>query len=216
MSRRARGVFRASGVVFAAALLASCSKDRVPRRSTHEPALRASPALEQRGAQADRSLANPSAEEPHMVKLYKRQADGRLAYHEAWYTDSGITEHWGMLGERGQIREHTGRTLEEVLAEARRQGFSKADAEHVVVIEYEVQGMGTREDLEKRHALEARMDETLGWTGLGHCDGGSIGSGMMEVTVMVVDVELAKRTIVADLAGTPFQDYRQIYVEDLD
>jgi hypothetical protein len=152
-----------------------------------------------------------------MVKLYKREAGGRLAYHEAWHTDSGITEHWGTVGERGQIREHpTGKTLDQVLAEAKREGFSKAEAEHVVVIEYKVKGMGTRDDLDKRHALEARMDETLGWTGLGHCDGGSMGSGMMEVTVVVVDVDLAKRTIEADLKGTRFQDYTRIDVEDLD
>lgn len=58
------------------------------------------------------------------------------------------------------------------------------------------------------------MDETLGWTGLGHCDGGSIGSGTMEVAVVVVDVDLAKRVIAADLRGPPFQDYTRIYAQD--
>jgi hypothetical protein len=152
-----------------------------------------------------------------MLKLYKRDADGRLAYHEAWHSDSGITEHWGRVGELGQTREHpAGKTLDLVLAEAKRNGFSGAESEHFVLIEYKVKGMGTSDDLEKRHALQERMDETLGWTGLGHCDGGSIGSGTMEVAVVVVDVELAKRVIAADLKGTRFHDYTRIYVDEPD
>ncbi|WP_346823269.1 hypothetical protein [Rapidithrix thailandica] len=46
------------------------------------------------------------------------------------------------------------------------------------------------------------MDRTLGWTGLGHTDGGSIGSGIMEVGCIVVDFELAKKLIEQDLKDT--------------
>lgn len=149
-----------------------------------------------------------------MLKLYKRDAGGRLAYHEAWQTDSGITEHWGLVGERGETRNHPpDKTAELVLADARRSGFSETRSEYVVLIEYEVDGAGNSTDLQKRHALQARMDETLGWTGLGHCDGGGMGLGSMDVAVVVVDVDLAKRVIAADLKGTPFQDYKRIYVE---
>jgi hypothetical protein len=42
-------------------------------------------------------------------------------------------------------------------------------------IEYIIDGFGTEQDLDKRHKLEERMDEVLGWTGPGHTDGGSIG-----------------------------------------
>ena len=73
--------------------------------------------------------------------------------------------------------------------------------------------MGTPKDLEKRHALEERMNETLGWTGVGHCDGGSIGSGTMEVCCFVVDFDTAKRVIEEDLKGTKFADYSRIYEE---
>ena len=51
------------------------------------------------------------------------------------------------------------------------------------------------------------MDETLGWTGLGHCDGGSIGSDTMEVCCLVVDFDTAAKAIEADLRGTEFADY---------
>ena len=58
------------------------------------------------------------------------------------------------------------------------------------------------------------MNETLGWTGLGDCDGGSIGSGTMEVCCYVADFDIAKRAIEADLRDTEFGDYTRIYRED--
>jgi len=60
------------------------------------------------------------------------------------------------------------------------------------------------------------MNETLGWTGLGACDGGSIGSGSMEVCCFVVDFNAAKQVIEADLEGTEFGDYSRIYDEGID
>lgn len=70
--------------------------------------------------------------------------------------------------------------------------------------------MGTATDLDKRRALEDRMNETLGWTGLGHCDGGSIGLGTMEVCCCVVDFDIARCVIEEDLKGTEFADYSRI------
>ncbi len=69
------------------------------------------------------------------------------------------------------------------------QGYRPFEEEDhaTLLIEYAVEGMGTENDVEKRHRLEAHMNETLGWTGLGMCDGGSIGSGTMEVCSYVVD-----------------------------
>ncbi len=68
--------------------------------------------------------------------------------------------------------------------------------------------MGTDEDIEKRFRLQDMMDELLGWNGLGHCDGGSTGSGTMEVCCFVVDYNIAKEII-----GTEFEDYSRIYKE---
>jgi hypothetical protein len=69
-------------------------------------------------------------------------------------------------------------------------------------------------DLEKRTRLQSRMNKTLGWTGLGHCDGGSIGSGTMEVCCMVVDFVIAKEVIAKDLINTEFSDYLTIFDEN--
>ena len=157
-----------------------------------------------------------------MLKLYKR-IGGVLHYHEAWVAGSKIVEHWGIVGERGQTAEHKfpkkaapKTSVSEVLGKAVAQGYVPVGeiGESALLIEYAVDGFGSPADLKKRHALEERMNETLGWTGLGICDGGSIGSGTMEVCCFVADFEVAKRVIEADLARTKFADYIRIYDEN--
>jgi hypothetical protein len=156
-----------------------------------------------------------------VIKLYK-SIGGVLHYHEAWESDGSIIEHWGRVGERGEERttpiEH-GRSedeaIEAALADARKKGYAEIDeSEHtIVLVEYTIDGMGSPQDLEKRHALEDRLNEALGWTGLGHCDGGSTGSGSMEASCFVVDADIAQRVIAEDLKGTPFGDYAAIFAE---
>lgn len=156
-----------------------------------------------------------------MLKLYKR-IKRVLYYHEAWVHGSKITEHWGRVGERGETAEHKRNkklsdeeNLEEILSNPLSEGFEPIDDDDlaVLLIEYPVNGMGNTKDLDKRHALENRMSEILGWTGLGHCDGGSIGSGTMEVCCLVVDFKIAKRIIEEDLKNTKFADYSRIFDE---
>ena len=157
-----------------------------------------------------------------MLKLYDLASPSKR-YWETWENeDSSHIVHWGPLGERGEtktvkaglFRRATKKIQSEIdsMLEA---GFHPiADEDHhIVLIEYEVNGFGTEADLDKRHQLEHRMNQTLGWTGLGHCDGGSIGSGTMEACCYVVDVELAFDVIKADLKGTEFADYTRIFKE---
>jgi predicted DNA-binding WGR domain protein len=157
-----------------------------------------------------------------MTKLYKRLPDGSLAYHEAWTDEHELTEHWGRVGTTGESKEHPlskrskrAEEMARILAPARAQGFAEIDeADHAtLLVELRIDGMGTRSDLKKRTRLEDRLNELLGWTGLGHCDGGSIGSGTMEVCCQVVDFELGKRVIEKDLAGTEFADFSRIFEE---
>src|SRR6185503_6303527 len=137
--------------------------------------------------------------------------------------DGSHTVHWGMLGERGEskvIQKSFFRKPEkEIQAEIDgliADGYRpiEEDEEKRLLIEFVVDGMGDSKDLEKRHRLEDRMNETLGWTGLGNCDGGSMGSGTMEVCCFVVDYGIAKKTIEADLKDTEFADFSRIYDED--
>jgi hypothetical protein len=130
--------------------------------------------------------------------------------------------HWGELGAGGHTKsvkstllKRAQKVIQAEIDKRVEQGFQTVspDDHAVLMIEYAVEGWGTEEDLEKRHQLQERMDELLGWTGLGHCDGGSIGSGSMEVCNFVVDFDLAKRVIETDLIGSDFADYTRIYEE---
>lgn len=153
-----------------------------------------------------------------MLKLYKRTNEA-LRYHEAWLDGKTVQEHWGIVGERGDTKEHPlpegmdeETAILDVLRSAADSGFRPiAIEDHITLsIEYAVAGMGSRPDLDKRFSLQDRMCGTLGWTGLGECGGGSIGSGTMEVCCLVVDFDIAKRVIAADLAGTQFSDFTRI------
>jgi hypothetical protein len=158
-----------------------------------------------------------------MLKLYKF-ADGKKEYWETWDNGNGShTIHWGELGTRGQSKTVTSTLLAKAKSTIQKEiddlvnlGFRPIDIEEhfTLLIEYAINGMGTTDDLEKHQRLENRMNETLGWTGLGACDGGSIGSGSMEVCNFVVDFELAKSVIEKDLADTEFANYTRIFDEN--
>jgi hypothetical protein len=158
-----------------------------------------------------------------MLKLYKR-IDNKLLYWETWEKDSntGIV-HWGKVGEKGETKEvkstlfssYRGKVQKEANAFVQN-GYKEFDPDELftLLIEFSVDGIGTPKDLTKRTRLEERMDEVLGWVGLGHCDGGSMGSGTMEVCCLVVDFEIAKSAIEKNLAGSDFAYYKRIYDEN--
>ena len=156
-----------------------------------------------------------------MLKLYKKKKNA-LFYWETWDKNlkTGIV-HWGKVGERGEDKEvkstvfsdYRGivqREVDEMISE----GFQEIDNHHTLLIEYKIDGKGSPGDLGKRHRLEQRMNETLGWTGLGHCDGGSSGGGTMEICCFVVDLNIAKKAIEKDLKNTEFGNYIRIYDEN--
>lgn len=156
-----------------------------------------------------------------MLKLY-RFTDKKKEYWETWDNDDGShTVHWGELGTTGQSKEVKGsllkkpeKIIQKEVDEMVSSGFRPTDDEYTLLVEYAVEGMGSEEDVEKRYRLEERMNETLGWSGLGQCDGGSIGSGTMEVCNFVVDFEVAKSVIEADLKDSEFENYTRIYDEE--
>ncbi len=160
-----------------------------------------------------------------MFKLYKRDDTGRIiAYHEAWAEPDRrrIVEHWGILGEPGQSETYRikllgslERQFDGILDPVREEGFEELEDSDFkcLIVEYKIDGFGTEDDLTKRHALEDRLNEILGWTGLGHCDGGSSGSDSMEAACFVVDVDLATSVIKDALNEGEFSNYSRIYQE---
>lgn len=159
-----------------------------------------------------------------MLKLYKLTED-KKEYWETWENKDGSHEvHWGLLGTKGESKTIKNSLLKKAADIIQSEidvrvsdGYQPIEPEDhfTLLIEYPVDEMGTGEDVEKRHKLEDRMNETLGWTGLGACDGGSIGSGTMEVCNFVVDFDLAKKVIENDLRNSEFSNYKRIYDENV-
>lgn len=157
-----------------------------------------------------------------MKKFYYPRGNPQR-YWEYWDNEDGShTVHWGELGTEGESTVIKRRLLtssrSQVLKlekEFKSEGYEEIDFDdqHVLLIEYTVDGFGNAGDLNKRHSLESYMNEVLGWTGLGHCDGGSIGSDTMEVCCFVVDYEMARQVVIERLRETEFSDYSRIYQE---
>ena len=160
-----------------------------------------------------------------MLKLYKN-IDGKFQYWETWEKDeSTSTVHWGVLGEQGESEDiNSGlftsfrKKIQKLIDQKIKEGYHEIefDEMYTLIVEYEVDGMGTTEDIDKRYRLQEKMDEILGWTGLGHCDGGSIGSGSMEVCCYVVEFDIAKKIIEKEFLGTEFENYARIFDENED
>ena len=166
---------------------------------------------------------NSTEQTNSMVKLYKL-IDNKLHYWETWDKDDKTAFiHWGIVGQRGQNKEvksglfsNFRKSVQKEIDEKIKEGYKERDDNEVsfLEIEYIIDGFGTEQDLDKRHRLEEKMDEVLGWTGLGNCDGGSIGSGTMEVGCVVVDFEIAKKVIADNLKDTEFANYSRIFKMD--
>ena len=158
-----------------------------------------------------------------MLKLYK-SIDNQLHYWETWDKDTKTAIiHWGIVGQRGQTKEvksglfsNFRKTVQKEVDEKITEGYDELSEDEIstLEIEYIVDGFGTEKDLDKRQRLQDKMDDVLGWTGLGHVDGGSSGSGTMEVCCLVVDFDIAKRIIEESLKGTEFSNYTRIYEEE--
>jgi hypothetical protein len=157
------------------------------------------------------------------MKLYKRVED-EILFWETWDIDdkSGAVNQ-GIVGQVGNYRVVKSGLLKSFRQKIQKEvdvvfenGYQEVDIEdhYTLLIEFLVDGMGTPEDIEKRTRLQDRMDDFLGWNGLGHCDGGSIGSGTMEVCCFVIDFDIAKHSIEENLGGTEFANYTRIFDEN--
>ena len=122
----------------------------------------------------------------------------------------------GKVGERGTTRQSSNENVDNEIGQRIQEDYSEitGDELSVLVIEYAVNDSALRDELDKKNAIEEMMDETLGWTGLGHCDGGNIDDGTMKIACMVVDFDLAKQMIENELMNSPYKDFKRIYKEE--
>lgn len=142
-----------------------------------------------------------------MRKLYKT-IKGRLKYWEAWPAASKVVVHTGWLGHWGRADKHTPergeshvKALARLAAPMIADGYAPIapNAHKLLVIQKSLTTWGTVDDLDIRTRIEGIANEWLGWTGNGHCDGGDIGSGTINVFCFVIDPVRATKTLVTEL-----------------
>jgi hypothetical protein len=137
-----------------------------------------------------------------MLKLYKQVPSGIL-YWETWEDGRSHVMHWGLVGDRGEQSETNDiKSVEHEIAMRRADGYSERENLPQLVLQYRLEGWGNTVDIDRRDRIEGLMNEALGWTGLGHCDGGDIGSGTINVFCFVVDAQLGLACILEALNGT--------------
>ncbi|MBS8263957.1 hypothetical protein DYI25_05850 [Mesobacillus boroniphilus] len=142
-----------------------------------------------------------------MIKLLK-QAENKTFYWEVWKDGRALMIHYGTVGDMGKTEEMKLPLLKKAekvmneLAEVKiAEGFNQLDEEELteLVIQYSYSENEMQTALQKRHIVEDLMNECLGWTGNGSCDGGDIGSGTANIFNYVVDVEKAGQTVIDEL-----------------
>ncbi|MBK05673.1 MAG: hypothetical protein CL920_04575 [Deltaproteobacteria bacterium] len=142
-----------------------------------------------------------------MNNLYKRSGQ-HFHFWQAWEYEGKVTFHWGIVGQRGEVREEEvgpSASADEIIDleidKRLSEGFTELPEEAFssLSIQYAVEGWGEHGELDKRDEVEHELNECLGWTGNGSCDGGDIGSGTINLFCDVLDPVLATKTIVDSL-----------------
>ncbi|WP_045516880.1 hypothetical protein [Neobacillus niacini] len=142
-----------------------------------------------------------------MIKM-KKLVDEKVFYWEVWQDGKSLIIHYGIVGDTGETEEkklslfQRAEKLMDELAEVKaNDGYEYIDEDELfeLVVQYSYKEDEMDAILEKRHNVEDLLNECLGWTGNGSCDGGDIGGGTANIFNFVVDVEKATKTIVEEL-----------------
>ncbi|MGB0579082.1 MAG: hypothetical protein ACPGVU_05205 [Limisphaerales bacterium] len=138
-----------------------------------------------------------------MYKLIKRNDDDFL-YHEVWEEDGMVVEHFGEVGDPGERRVHPippdsdeDQVMESILRPVAAKGFGEVEDEELIRVHVEQarSPQGDDTDLDKWHQLEDQLDDLLGETGLGHCNGGEVSADSVVVYIFVVDAAIAGEVV---------------------
>lgn len=175
-----------------------------------------------------------------MIKLYRKNND-TIHYFEVWLNEDNIslTTHKGVLGDVGETEDvfydeeddlpvKVG--MAKIVSDLKLLGYSDNISHTEIVVQFSYKD---NEDMsmlvDKRQHIEALLNECLGWTGNGHCDGGDIGSGSMNLFCYVINKDIALQTILEMLeeenylegvsiafADEKTEEYRLLYPRDKD
>ena len=171
----------------------------------------------------DDTAINEEETDAKMMKLYK-QSEGSTRYFEVWINeDNTITIHKGTLGEVGETETIETRkndlpsniTLAKYVSEQKQIGYEEHEDLTEFIVQYSYDKDADQAELtEKRDYLESLFNNCLGWTGNGHCDGGDIGLGTMNIFCYVVDKNIAVHTILEVLEEEDLMENLKIAYAD--
>lgn len=156
-----------------------------------------------------------------LLKLYKREGESML-YWEAWDEGDEILIHFGVLGQMGETTtvalaefEPPETAIVRHAEEARAAGFAEVEPENLyeIIIQYTADSRRGAEFVEK---VENLLNDLLGWTGLGHCDGSDTADGAVNFFCFVVDPKIAVEPIVNELREQDVLDKAVIAYQDHD
>lgn len=155
------------------------------------------------------------------VVLYKSSSNHEElpSYWEAWEEPNGLFEHWGQVGDEGEMRDWSlgEADFDALVQKARSDGYGEPPEHTAVVVQIPtLGGWPTNDEVELRWRIESLLDDALGWLGNGFCDGGDAGSGTMNVFCYVIDRKAGVATIVETLRTNRLLERLVVAVHDDD
>lgn len=171
----------------------------------------------------DETSAFKEEEERDMVKLYK-ESDGTIYYFEMWIDEEDtLTTHKGILGEIGETSNINDKDLPPQIEMAKaiekylEQGYSEDITLTELIIQYPIEKKTKAIDANQQmEDMESCLNNCLGWTGNGHCDGGDYAYDIATFFCYVVDKDIATSTIVDALEedGLLFAGLKIAYADE--
>jgi len=143
-----------------------------------------------------------------LIRLLKK-GEKEWGFWEAWYEEKEAlyAVHVGTVGEKGgqysvlsdQAAGNNLQALQEWINEMKEEGYVEVTKEDLQPLHVQFFHLNA-EDVETRYRIEQILDECLGTTGNGHCDGGDDSRGglvficrVLQIDQAVVDVRQALR-----------------------
>lgn len=153
-----------------------------------------------------------------MFRLYKSDEDGvPRAYYEVWAEPARrrIVEHWGVVGEPGETEVHRiwffgglETQIEKIMAPARAQGFEELPRGQYRTLIVRAVSKSSENISDEDEAFADRLNEVMGWTGLGECHEATAIESGLEAECDTVDAELCQRILAESLATDPaYENY---------
>lgn len=142
-----------------------------------------------------------------MIKLYKTYPEA-IKYFEVWLNDDNIslTIHTGIVGEVGEtedvIYDEKGDlpvniAMEQMVVQQKEKGYNTINLTELIV-QYtdNIKEINSNTISYNQDNIESLLNEGLGWTGNGHCEGGDTEASVTNLFCYVADKDIAVETIV--------------------